>query len=216
MGSVKKTAVELLLLGGLSIVLALSVNAVRTSRSIKPSKNYFAKTASPPSGTQKMPALPSEALALKSPERAVDPPVAKPTASTGAAAKAKKLEHDYQEIDFDQMVKVFNDPATRQGLNVFVDARKHEDYDEGHIPGALHCNPYEVAETIDDVVARSSGVERVIVYCGGGDCEDSIFLCRELVEAGVPQDSIFLYPGGWKEWVDRDMPVEEGHEGHEE
>jgi len=121
----------------------------------------------------------------------------------------KHLEHDYQEIHFPELVKVFQDPATAQGLNLFVDARKPDLYEEGHIPGAVQC---ELGDAIDDVIARANGVERVIVYCGGGDCEDSIFMCRELLDAAVPYDSIFLYPGGWKEWSANQMPTQTGRQ----
>jgi rhodanese-related sulfurtransferase len=201
MGAIQKTIVELLLLGLLSVGLAFGSNAMRTSRSLKVSKNYFEKTA-------QAPVKPGEAAKH-------DVPLPKPPAQEQPKVAAKKLEHDYQEISFDEVVDAFNDPATKQGLNVFVDARKHEYYDEGHIPGALNCDPYEAEQTIDEVVAQASGVERVIVYCGGGDCEDSIFLSRELVEAGVPKDTIYLYPGGWTEWSAKKMPVEVGHDGHE-
>ena len=50
----------------------------------------------------------------------------------------------------------------------------------------------------------------VVVYCGGGDCEDSIFMCRELVETGLASDNIFLYEGGWHEWSESDQPTQTG------
>ena len=56
------------------------------------------------------------------------------------------------------------------------------------------------------------GALKVIVYCGGGDCEDSVFMCRELLEADVPYDAIHLYVGGWEEWTAKGMPVEEGRQ----
>ncbi len=215
MGSIKKTLGELLLLGALSVGLAFTVNAVRTSRSIKVNKPYFTPKAEVGNGD---PSRPKTSPAPKA-TVTVTPPEGEPVKAASAAvspqpsvAESKKLEHDYQEISFEEVVEVFNDPATKQGLNVFVDARKHEVYDEGHIPGALHCDPYEAEKHIDQVLAQANGVERVIVYCGGGDCEDSIFMCRELVEAGVSQDSIYLYPGGFTEWLARNMPTEVGHE----
>ncbi len=182
MQALKKTAVELLALGALSVVLALGANAVRKTGSIKVTRNYFPKAVEAPS----------------------------PPTTSAVTPKPKKLEHEYQEIDFAELVKVFNDPATAQGLNVLVDARKDDDYAEGHIPGATHCYPYEGGPCVQAVVDQASGAERVIVYCGGGDCEDSIYLCRELVAAGVPEDLLLLYPGGWTEWSGKEMPVEQG------
>ena len=191
----KRIIADVLILGVLSLTLGFGMNAVRGSKRLDPTKNYFEKAASKPA---RPPADPA-------PEAA--PPV---TVESTSPKPAKKLEHDYQEIQFEELSKVFNDPATRQGLNIFVDARKEDLYAEAHIPGAMHCDPYQVGEHIDDVLHRANGVERVIVYCSGGDCEDSIFLCRELINAGIAEDIVYLYPGGIKEWTANDMPVDAG------
>jgi len=192
----------------LSIAIGFGVNGIRERGAIKPTKNYFEKTTQAPSRPKG-----------KLPPASLNPPSSKPanlkTKEMVPAAKTentKRLQHDYQEIDFAELVRVFQEPATAQGLNLFVDARKPDLYEEGHIPGAMQCDPYEPDEALDDIVARANGVERVIVYCGGGDCEDSIFMCRELVEAGVASDSIYLYPGGWKEWTTNEMPTQAGSE----
>ena len=75
------------------------------------------------------------------------------------------------------------------------------------IPGAVLCNPYQVEQYAEDVKNVALGAEKVIVYCGGGDCEDSLFLCRELIEMDVPDDALYLYPGGWKDWQARKGPI---------
>jgi len=177
----KTTIVELFALAILSLVLAFGVNAVRLKGSIKLTHNYFERSVDP----AKVPGKP-------------------------ASESTKTLEHPYHEIAFGDVARVFRDPATQQGLNLFVDARKAELFEEGHIPGAMHCDAYELGAALEEVVARANGVERVIVYCGGGDCEDSIFLCRELIEAGASYDDVFLYAGGFKEWVARGMSVDTG------
>jgi rhodanese-related sulfurtransferase len=110
----------------------------------------------------------------------------------------------------DEVQSVFEDPQTAQGLNIFVDARDDEHFAEGHIPGALQCFPYEAKRCLDRVKAAADGADKVIVYCEGGDCEDSIFMCRELTEAGVPTEAVFLFEGGWKEWSARGLPTEGG------
>ena len=52
--------------------------------------------------------------------------------------------------------------------------------------------------------------EKIVVYCSGGDCEDSLFACEDLLQAGVPFEKVFLYPGGMEEWRQMGMPVENG------
>ena len=217
MQSLKRALLDLGLLGVLSIAIGFGVNAVRERGAIKPTKNYFDKTAQ--TSPRPKPEIPPPA-----PNQSTTPPIPGTTPAaadrhdapkqpkTAPVENTKHLQHDYQEIDFAEVVKVFQSPATAQGLTLFVDARKSDFYEEGHIPGAVQCDPYDPAAALGVVVARANGVERVIVYCGGGDCEDSIFMCRELLDAAVPYDSIFLYPGGWKEWSANQMPAQTGRE----
>lgn len=133
-------------------------------------------------------------------------------ASNGKPRKFSDLQHSYQEIDFDDVLAVVNDPMTAAGLNVLVDARDDDHYSEGRIAGALQCFPHEVDRYVDRIRDAVLNAEKVIVYCSGGDCEDSIFMCRELLNMSVPYENVFLYPGGWKEWVARGGPTE-GAEG---
>ncbi len=133
-----------------------------------------------------------------------------PVDDDGAASG--HADHPYQTVTFAEAVAVFDDPATRQGLNVFVDARNDAQYEDGHIPGAVQCDPFEVERYVDELLIATNGVEKIVVYCGGADCRDSIFMCRELVELGLPSEAIYLFEGGWEEWSDADMPVALGRE----
>ena len=51
----------------------------------------------------------------------------------------------------------------------------------------------------------------VVVYCKGGDCEDSIFLARDLVyKHAVPLESLYIYEGGMNDWNTNGSPVQSG------
>ena len=190
----------------------MSSNAVRETKSLKFSKNYFDKGIAAVRGQAVATSSgggsssgPHEIAQGEQPDEGPAPqPVQPPPGEPG------QLDHPFQEILFDEVVEVFNDPATAQGLNLFIDARDDEHYAEGHIPGAIQCDPYQIERYLQNTMDRINGVERIIVYCNGGECEDSIFMCRELVEAGVLPDTLDLYPGGWKEWTARNMPVARG------
>lgn len=186
MRMLRKMLVETLALVILSVGLAYAANAVRGSGSIQWTKNYFDTGAD-----------------LELPKQQEIP--------AGASA-ATHVKHRYQEITFDELAELLKDPATEAGLNVLIDARNDEHYESGHIPGAIQCDPYNIDSYIDEVLAYTMGAMNVIVYCGGGECEDSVFMCRELVEADVPYDAIHLYAGGWEEWMAKGMPVEEGRQ----
>ena len=204
--------IEFLLLGVLGVVVGFGVNAARSRGAIKPGKNYFAllpaKLDTKKSSDVAMPVQPISSLDAsgKSAHNTTEPE-ANAEVSGG---KAQALENPYRVISFEEVVEVFNDPETESGLNVFVDARNDEEFEEGHIPGAVQFFPYEADRFIDDVLERTNGVLRVIVYCNGGECSDSKFAYRELLEAGVPDDALFLFATGWESWTENKMPVASG------
>ncbi|MEK6798764.1 MAG: rhodanese-like domain-containing protein [Planctomycetota bacterium] len=215
---IKQTLREMVVVGVTGLAAAFVLNAVREKGHISPTKNYFAVGATlvpPLQDSGKSPA--SAAKAAPQPAADATQPVgqrqssAKPSESKVADKKpALGPQHPYQEMDFEQVADAFKDRATLQGLNVFVDARDDTHFAEGHIPGAVQCYPYEVQRYLDEVLTRANGAEKVIVYCNGGDCEDSIFACRELIEAGIPSEAVYLYPGGWEEWTEKKMPAAAG------
>lgn len=91
---------------------------------------------------------------------------------------------------------------------VIVDARPREEYEAGHVPGAV-CLPYEEAGFDPETLERfDPGGKPVIVYCGGGACELSTNLALRLVEAGKKKVLVFL--GGWTAWEAAGYPVERG------
>ncbi len=191
MDAVKRTVLEALLLGLLGLAVAFTANALRASAPIKLSKNYFDKGDG-----------------LKRDARPIEREYPPDTESLSD----KHPDHPYQEVTFEDVVEIFNDPNTEMGVNLFVDARNDEAYEEGHIPGALQADHDRLEDYIDNLLDFAEAAEKIIVYCNGGDCEDSIFLCSDLMEFDVPYDSVYLYPGGWKEWTKNGMPVEKGRQ----
>jgi rhodanese-related sulfurtransferase len=191
MDAVKRTVLEALLLGVVGLAVAFTANAVRASASIELSKNYFVVWVDNEPDT---------------------PPVESDDPPDTDSASDKPPDHPYQEVTFEDVVEVFNDPNTEMGINLFVDARNDDAYEEGHIPGAIQADHYRLEDYIDNLLDFAEAAEKIIVYCNGGDCEDSIFLCTDLMEFDVPFDSVYLYPGGWKEWTKNGMPIEKGRE----
>lgn len=191
MGAVKRTVLEALLLGVLGLAVAFTANAGRASGSLELSKNYFDR---------------GDDWGVDTPRRERERP------PDIVSAGDKHPDHPYQEVTFEQVVDIFNDPNTEMGVNLFVDARNDETYEEGHIPGAIQADHYRLEDYIDNLLDFAEAAEKIIVYCNGGDCEDSIYLCTDLMEFDVPFDSVYLYPGGWKEWTKNGMPVEKGRQ----
>jgi rhodanese-related sulfurtransferase len=93
----------------------------------------------------------------------------------------------------------------------FLDARRTSVYREGHISGA---RPFSVWEAdIDDKVKAffAEGHDPsavIVVYCSGGDCEDSHTLAQKLYMAGF--DDVLVYRDGFPDWEKRGLPVTKG------
>jgi rhodanese-related sulfurtransferase len=90
----------------------------------------------------------------------------------------------------------------------FIDARAEEFYTyEGHIRGALSL-PYEDFERAYPVVEDELPTkdQEVVCYCSGFGCEESAELAKLLMTRGFKH--IFIYEGGWPEWLEAGLPVE--------
>ncbi|MGD2110793.1 MAG: rhodanese-like domain-containing protein [Phycisphaerae bacterium] len=202
---IKSTVAQFVILGVVSIAVGLGVNTVRAKNRIDLSRNY----KSPPPPGRHEPSNPRRETSTTVDDpppngarlTAEDPPPAEP---------APEEDYGYQVIDFAGVVEVFEDPSTAFGANLFVDARNDALYAEGHIPGALLADHWKLDEYIDTVLNYAAGAEKIIVYCKGGDCEDSQLVCGDLVEFEIEYDKVFLYPGGLDEWRQRGMPVDKG------
>jgi rhodanese-related sulfurtransferase len=85
-----------------------------------------------------------------------------------------------------------------------LDARRMKDYELGHIAGARAFPVWE--SDIDARVTALVGEGRdgavpVVLYCSGGDCEDSHMLAQKLFGAGF--NNLLVYRDGWPDWVKR-------------
>jgi rhodanese-related sulfurtransferase len=198
MKSIRNILEEIGTLMVMGALLGFSANQLRKSGDIRLGKNYFEK---PPRAESARPAVepPNGTNGTNHANAAVSPP-----------AKSR-LEHPYQVISLEGVSTLFEDTAAADGAYAFVDARPAETFAQGHIPGAVPCYPYESDDCMKNVLPVVENAEKVVVYCGGGDCEDSIFMSRELIETfEVPYDKVFLFEGGWKEWTLNKMNVEFG------
>jgi rhodanese-related sulfurtransferase len=93
----------------------------------------------------------------------------------------------------------------------FLDARRTNVYAQGHIAGA---RPFSVWESdVDDKVKAffQEGRDQsqpVVVYCSGGDCEDSHTLAQKLYFVGF--DNVLVYKDGFPDWQKRNLPITTG------
>lgn len=126
----------------------------------------------------------------------------------------KNVYHKDDELNLSNLTKdVFNQPRLvslsqayelyREKI-VFIDARDVDQFEKGHIAGAINV-PYF---SIDEFINRLDGVDKtdpVVTYCEGADCDMSIRLGNELFSKGFKK--VFVFIGGWDEWEKSGYPV---------
>lgn len=93
------------------------------------------------------------------------------------------------------------------GQATLVDARRKEEFVKGHIPGALSLDIRQFDQIFPTVQPRLLLELPVVLYCGGGDCEDSHALAERLRGFGYEP---LIYSGGWEAWSAAKLPVETG------
>ena len=140
--------------------------------------------------------------------------VTNPTGASGLTdleiVAAQLREKGLQPVDGQEAIQLFRDPQYEQELIVFVDARDDRHYREGHIPGAYQFDRIYPEKHLPTVLPACLNATKIVVYCGGGKCEDSEFAAVALKEAGVAQDRLFVYVGGMTEWATNGLGVELG------
>lgn len=195
MRNAKAVVFEALLIAALGLAFALAANAI-SPRGLRLGRNYFPATPTPPA---KSAVVHSGSL----------PPKTTPTDKAGATL-LRLQQRGLQLISSNEVVELFRDPRYEQGLIVFIDARDDAHYAAGHIPGAWQFHHYRAEEYLPAVLPTCMTALKVIVYCNGGECEDSEFAAIMLRDAGVPRETLFVYAGGIVEWKAGRLPMETG------
>ena len=94
---------------------------------------------------------------------------------------------------------------------LFIDARRSNVYRDGHISGARSIAVWE--SDADDKVRGLFAEGRdqsapVVIYCSGGECEDSHMLGEKLYKVGF--DNVLVYKDGFPDWQKRGLSVSKG------
>ncbi len=89
---------------------------------------------------------------------------------------------------------------------VFVDARSRDDYDEGHIKGAVSLPVGQFDETIEAFLEQYPPESAIVAYCSGRTCEDSHKLAQLLFAFGYTEINVFI--DGFPGWVAQGHPIE--------
>ena len=195
----KKVLVETALVALIGITLAFVANGI-SSRGLKLSSDYFHGAT-----RSSKPARPMTSAGTNATN------IASHNLSPAEAAIARPREKGLHVADDEKVLSLFHDPRYEQGLLMFIDARKDEEYRQGHIPGAYQLDPMYPEKYLGAVLPACALAQQIVIYCHGGDCELSEFAAEILRgSAGIPNDKLFIYANGISAWQARGLPVERG------
>ena len=79
-------------------------------------------------------------------------------------------------------------------LPLFVDVREQDEWQEGHLPGAVHVPRGNLESRIEALVPDKS--REIVVYCAGGS--RSAFAAKSLAELGY--ENVLSMAGGFADW----------------
>ena len=184
-----KVFVEALLVAVAGAVVAFAANQI-SPRGLALTRNYFPadsnRTVTAAANTNPATLSPAQRLAAQMKEKGLQP------LEVGAAAKP------------------FRDTRFKQNAVVFIDARDESNYRKGHIPGAYEFDPYHQDKYLAVVLPICRAAEQIVVYCEGGDCDDSETAAVLLRNVGIANKKLFVYGGGITEWTNNSLPLEVG------
>ena len=92
------------------------------------------------------------------------------------------------------------------GEYVFVDARSPEDFEAGHIPGAVSLPVGQSEERVAAFLERYPPEASIITYCSGRTCQDSHHVAEFLLEFGY--DNVTVFIDGFPGWEAEGHPIE--------
>ncbi len=151
--------------------------------------------------------FPKSALPATPPQ--TDPPPIAGTPPTAPAAATPP--HEFQTVTLAQAYAYWQ---TADSSVLFVDARSDDAYSVCRIPSAVQFFYYYPARYLADLMAQAPEADVIIIYCNGGDCEDSLqtarYLANDLAEP-IDYERLYVFEGGVQEWLKAGYPLEPEH-----
>jgi rhodanese-related sulfurtransferase len=92
------------------------------------------------------------------------------------------------------------------GRVLFVDARSVEDFNNGHVKGAVSLPVGQYDEHIDGFLELYDLDRPMVTYCSGRTCQDSHHLAQLLMERGYMNISVMI--DGFPGWATKGYPID--------
>lgn len=152
-------------------------------------------------------AAPSPQPAPPSSIQSASPPPS-PSPRPAPPAPVASTASPFQEIGSEEAWQAHQSGAR------FLDARRAAEYRGGHIAGAWSTpvweSDLEARLTAFEASSGASYSDTLVLYCGGGDCQDSHLLAGRLMALGYR--TLRIYREGFPDWMAKGRPVRTGGE----
>ena len=127
-----------------------------------------------------------------------------------AAASADAIEHFGRELTYETDCSDVHAAWQGGGYDfVLIDARSHELYDRGHVPGAISL-PH--GKIVASKLERFPADTLFVTYCAGPHCNGAARAALRLARLGRP---VKLMAGGVTGWLDEGFALETARESSE-
>jgi len=97
---------------------------------------------------------------------------------------------------------------SQQAGTVMVDARSAEEYELGHIAGAVSLPLDKFDQAFPPMQTELKKSKVVIIYCSGGSCGTSEEVAKKLSENGLKNLAVFA--DGLPGWMQAKLPITRG------
>jgi len=118
------------------------------------------------------------------------------------ATPNEELFNERLEISDIEVAKMIYDGAK----TLFVDARPKEDFEDGHVKGAVSLSLRNFDAHIEVFINQYPPEQPIVTYCSGRTCEDSHHLAQLLIDLGYEHVNIMI--DGFQQWKKRGFPVD--------
>jgi rhodanese-related sulfurtransferase len=114
--------------------------------------------------------------------------------------RTQSVQPGFESIELNEVLQYHTNE-----LVIFIDSRIADQYQAGHIPGALNIPGTEISLLKSDVINKFKESPAIVVYCNGEACPLAAAAAQSLVNLGL--DNVKLYAGGWPEWHSCGLPI---------
>ncbi len=109
-----------------------------------------------------------------------------------------QVRAEIDEVDATRARALFDDPEPP----LFVDVRESDEWDEGHLPGAVHVARGFLESRIER--AAPDRAQPIVIYCQSG--ARSVFATKSLQELGY--ENVVSLAGGYTDWKRNGFPTQ--------